>query len=45
MALLGREPIQPHRFGVVFWHAFAVRVHDPEVVLRIGMALLGREPI
>ena len=39
------EAVPPHRLGVVLGHALAVVVHDPEIELRGGGALLGSEAV
>ena len=35
------EAVPPHRLGVVLGHTLAAGVHEPEVELRGGVALLG----
>ena len=39
MALLCSEPKQPPRLSKVYRPAFAVAVHDAEIMLRTGIAL------
>ena len=34
-----------HGFGVVLWHAVTPSVHGSEVVLGVGVSLLGGHPI
>jgi hypothetical protein len=45
MALLGRLPVQRSGLCLVLLHAHALLVADPEIVLRVGMALLCRLPV
>ena len=33
-----------HALALVFWHALAVGVHEPQIDLRVGVALLGETP-
>ena len=44
IVLQGRLLKQDHRLLVILLQAFAVQVHQPEVELRIGLALVGRFP-
>ena len=41
MALLGGQTEPAHSFGLVLEDTLAGGVHEPEAVLRIGLALLG----
>ena len=43
VTLVGREPIPPHRLGVVLRNTLSGVIHHFEVVLRDGVALLGRK--
>ena len=42
--LLGSHAVPLDSFGIVFGHALAVVVHDSQVVLRVGVTLLGETP-
>ena len=43
-SLVRRQPKSPHRFDVVLREALAVGVDELEVVLRVGVALVGCAP-
>ena len=43
VTLVGGEPIPPHRLGVVLRKTLSGVIHHFEVVLRDGVALLGRK--
>ena len=44
VALLGSELEPAYRFGIVLRDAFSIVVYDPEVVLRLGVTLVGSLP-
>ncbi|MFT5345580.1 MAG: hypothetical protein ACI95S_001316 [Dinoroseobacter sp.] len=43
-ALLSAQPTQPRGLSVVSLRAISVEVHNPQVVLRIGIASFGKWP-
>ena len=45
MALLGGEAVPGNGLSVILWDAFAGAVHDSEVVLGGGVALLGGQTV